>query len=72
MFLHGDWIVGASFDPGVNSEIALDHTVTLAVRAIICHNHTLHTLYTPHTRNDAASRHVFPGIDLMPSKSRKL
>lgn len=55
MFLHGYWIIGASFD-----------------RAIICHDHTLHTLHTSHNRNDTASGHIFPRIDLMSSKSRQL
>lgn len=71
MLLHSNWIIGASFDSATGSDIDLVAR-RFFIRAIIRHNHALHTLHAPHTRNDPASRHIFPRIDLMPSKSREL
>lgn len=72
MFLHGYWIIGASFDPAIDSDMAMNLAAMIRIRAIICHDHTLHTLHTSHNRNDTASGHIFPRIDLMSSKSRQL
>lgn len=72
MFLHGNWVIGASFDSAIDSDVDLTSAAMIGIRAIVGHNHALYTLYTPHTRNDTASGHVVPRVDFMSSKSREL
>lgn len=72
MFLHRNGVIGASFDPAANSDTDLrDLAIAIGIRAVVRHNHTLHTLNTSHASNYTASGHIFPRIDLMSSKSRQ-
>ena len=72
MFLHRDWVIGASFNPVIDSDMNTDSAVPLGIRAVISHNHALHTLHTPHARYDTARGHIFPRVNLMSGKRRQL